>query len=137
MKKRAFFLLLLLLIPLTSILSQEIALKTNVLSWATTTINLGAEFKISPRLTAGADIMYKGWSFLSDNRKMGGFLVQPEAKYFASLSISTLWAFMPTMDNITVDSVNIVIRETCTVSVYLMVTNGYGKDDGTLKYLRE
>lgn len=32
MKKRAFFLLLLLLIPLTSILSQEIALKTNVLS---------------------------------------------------------------------------------------------------------
>ena len=50
MKKRAFFLLLLLLIPLTSILSQEIALKTNVLSWATTTINLGAEFKISPRL---------------------------------------------------------------------------------------
>ena len=41
------------------------------------------------------------------------------------------------MDNITVDSVNIVIRETCTVSVYLMVTNGYGKDDGTLKYLRE
>ena len=37
MKKRAFFLLLLLLIPLTSILSQEIALKTNVLSWATTT----------------------------------------------------------------------------------------------------
>lgn len=82
MKKRAFFLLLLLLIPLTSILSQEIALKTNVLSWATTTINLGAEFKISPRLTAGADIMYKGWSFLSDNRKMGGFLVQPEAKYW-------------------------------------------------------
>ena len=58
MKKRAFFLLLLLLIPLTSILSQEIALKTNALSWATTTINLGAEFKISPRLTAGADIMY-------------------------------------------------------------------------------
>ena len=49
MKKRAFFLLLLLLIPLTSILSQEIALKTNALSWATTTINLGAEFKISPR----------------------------------------------------------------------------------------
>lgn len=46
MKKRAFFLLLLLLIPLTSILSQEIALKTNALSWATTTINLGAEFKI-------------------------------------------------------------------------------------------
>lgn len=41
MKKRAFFLLLLLLIPLTSILSQEIALKTNALSWATTTINLG------------------------------------------------------------------------------------------------
>ena len=135
MKKRAFFLLLLLLIPLTSILSQEIALKTNALSWATTTINLGAEFKISPRLTAGADIMYKGWSFLSDNRKMGGFLVQPEAKYW--FCISTLWAFMPTMDNITVDSVNIVIRETCTVSVYLMVTNGYGKDDGTLKYLRE
>ena len=65
-----------------SILSQEIALKTNALSWATTTINLGAEFKISPRLTAGADIMYKGWSFLSDNRKMGGFLVQPEAKYW-------------------------------------------------------
>ena len=55
MKKRAFFLLLLLLIPLTSILSQEIALKTNALSWATTTINLGAEFKISPRLTAWAD----------------------------------------------------------------------------------
>ena len=60
MKKRAFFLLLLLLIPLTSILSQEIALKTNALSWATTTINLGAEFKISPRLTAGADSIKDG-----------------------------------------------------------------------------
>ena len=52
MKKKAFFLLLLLLIPLPSILSQEIALRTNALSWATTTVNLGAEFKISPRLTA-------------------------------------------------------------------------------------
>lgn len=70
MKKKAFFLLLLLLIPLPSILSQEIALRTNALSWATTTVNLGAEFKISPRLTAGTDIMYKGWTFLSDNRKM-------------------------------------------------------------------
>ena len=82
MKKKAFFLLLLLLIPLPSILSQEIALRTNALSWATTTVNLGAEFKISPRLTAGTDIMYKGWTFLSDNRKMGGFLVQPEIKYW-------------------------------------------------------
>lgn len=54
MKKRAFFLLLLLLIPLTSILSQEIALKTNALSWATTTINLGAEFKnITPTDSRG------------------------------------------------------------------------------------
>lgn len=54
MKKRAFFLLLLLLIPLTSILSQEIALKTNALSWATTTINLGAEIQnITPTDSRG------------------------------------------------------------------------------------
>lgn len=129
MKKRAFFLLLLLLIPLTSILSQEIALKTNALSWATTTINLGAEFKISPRLTAGADIMYKGWSFLSDNRKMGGFLVQPEAKYWFCIPFYKhfmgLHAHYGQYNRWI--QLNIVIRETCTVSVYLMVTNGMEK----------
>ena len=76
--------------------------------------------------------------FLSDNRKMGGFLVQPEAKYWFCIPFyKHFMGLHATMDNITVDSVNIVIRETCTVSVYLMVTNGYGKDDGTLKYLRE
>lgn len=36
-----------------------------------------------------------------------------------------------------VDLVNIVIREICMVLVYFMVINGYGKDDGILKYLWE
>lgn len=62
--------------------AQKLALKTNVASWMTTTVNAGAEIKIAPRWSAELNVMYKPWSFLSDNRKVMGLLVQPELRYW-------------------------------------------------------
>lgn len=62
--------------------AQELALRTNLLSWATTTVNAGAEMRIASKWSAGADIMYKAWHFLPGNRKMDGLLIQPEIRYW-------------------------------------------------------
>lgn len=62
--------------------AQEIVLKTNLISWMTTTANVGMEMKIAPKWSAEVNIMYKPWSMLSDNRKMKGFLIQPEVRYW-------------------------------------------------------
>lgn len=82
MKKIALLSLLLLLTQLSTVNAQEIAIKTNVIPWATTAINMGAEFKISSQMTAQMEVIYKGWNFLSDNRKMNGYLLQPEVRYW-------------------------------------------------------
>lgn len=62
--------------------AQKVVLKTNLLSWATTTVNAGAELKIAPRWSAEMNVMYKAWSFLPDNQKMEGLLIQPEVRYW-------------------------------------------------------
>lgn len=62
--------------------AQKLVLKTNLLSWMTTTVNAGAEIKVAPHWTAEMNVMYKPWHFLSDNKKMSGLLIQPEIRYW-------------------------------------------------------
>ncbi|CAK7056703.1 MAG: hypothetical protein PARBA_02048 [Parabacteroides sp.] len=60
---------------------QNIAVKSNLLSDAATTLNLGAEFGLSPRWTIDFSASYNPWTF-SGNRKLKQFFVQPEARYW-------------------------------------------------------
>lgn len=62
-------------------LAQKAALKSNLLYDATTTINLGLEFALSPKWTLDLSGNYNGWTF-SDNRKWKHWMVQPEARYW-------------------------------------------------------
>ncbi len=62
-------------------LAQKAALKSNLLYDATTTINLGLEFALSPKWTIDLSGNYNGWTF-SDNRKWKHWMVQPEARYW-------------------------------------------------------
>ena len=61
--------------------SQDVALKTNTLMWATTTPNLGLEVALSPRYTLELSGSYNPWTF-KDNKKLRFWLVQPEMKYW-------------------------------------------------------
>lgn len=70
--------------------SQDVALKTNTLMWATTTPNLGLEVALSPRYTLELSGSYNPWTF-KDDKKMRFWLVQPELKYwFCEKSEGTL-----------------------------------------------
>jgi len=56
-------------------------IKTNLLYDATSTINLGVEFRLSKVLTLDVPVNYNPWTF-SDNAKMKHLLVQPELRYW-------------------------------------------------------
>jgi len=58
------------------------AIKTNLLYWATTTANLGFEFRVSPRNTIDISGGYNGWATFSDNTKWKHLLVQPEFRWW-------------------------------------------------------
>lgn len=76
------FVLFLSVIVVPGVKSQRLALKTNTLSWLTTTVNAGVEYKLGHRLTSEMDIMYKPWKLLPDNKKMTGLLMQAGMKYW-------------------------------------------------------
>jgi outer membrane protein OmpA-like peptidoglycan-associated protein len=57
------------------------AVKTNLLYDATTSMNLGLEFKISGRYTVDISANYNPWTF-SENKKLKHVLVQPELRYW-------------------------------------------------------
>lgn len=59
----------------------NVALKTNLLYWATTTPNLGIEIGISRKFTLDISGNYNPWNF-SDNKKIKHWLVQPELRYW-------------------------------------------------------
>lgn len=58
-----------------------LSIKTNLLYDATTTFNLGVEFKVGPRYTLDLSTNYNPWTF-SDNKKLKHILVQPELRYW-------------------------------------------------------
>ncbi|MGV8090940.1 MAG: DUF3575 domain-containing protein [Mangrovibacterium sp.] len=59
------------------VVGQEVALKTNLLYDATTTVNSGVELGLGERTTLDVSGSFNPWTF-SDNRKMKLWLVQPE-----------------------------------------------------------
>lgn len=61
--------------------AQDVALKTNGLYWATTTLNVGFEVALKPRVTLEIAGAYNPWTF-NDDKKMRLWLVQPEVKYW-------------------------------------------------------
>lgn len=62
-------------------MAQKVAVKTNLLYDATSTINLGTEFGLSPKWTLEVSANYNPWTY-SNNKKWKHWLVQPEARYW-------------------------------------------------------
>lgn len=63
MKKRIFIALVALGSLICPALAQETAVKTNLLYDATTTMNLGVEFGLSPKWTLDVSGNYNPWTF--------------------------------------------------------------------------
>ncbi|MDH6305656.1 hypothetical protein M2459_002588 [Parabacteroides sp. PF5-5] len=61
--------------------SQDVALKSNLLYDATTTLNLGLEIGLAPKWTLELPVNYNPWEF-SKNRKLKHWAIQPEARYW-------------------------------------------------------
>lgn len=64
-----------------TISAQNVALKSNLLYDATSSMNLGVEVGLAPRWTMDVSGSLNPWTF-SDNRKMRHLLIQPEARYW-------------------------------------------------------
>ena len=82
----AFILFSVLLVPHLN--GQELtaptsswAVKSNLLYDATTSLNLGAEFKVGQRLTVDIPLSYNPFSF-GDNKKWKHILLQPELRWW-------------------------------------------------------
>lgn len=80
--KKATYALLLLTFFLPTVSSaQDVAVKSNLLYDATTTLNVGLEIGLSPKWTLELPVNYNPWSF-AKNRKLKHWGVQPEARYW-------------------------------------------------------
>lgn len=76
-----FFFILLLIISVPQVKSQAVAIKSNLLADAATSVNLGAEFVLKPQWTLGVTGQYNPWTF-RENKKWKHWLVQPELRYW-------------------------------------------------------
>lgn len=82
MNKRILFVLLAFIGFISpAAMAQKVAVKTNLLYDATSTINLGTEFGLSPKWTLDVSANYNPWTY-SNNKKWKHWLVQPEARYW-------------------------------------------------------
>lgn len=81
MRLRVLGILLALALAPAGALAQKAALKTNLLTDATATVNLGAEFALAPKWTLDLSANYNGWD-MKDNKKWKHWLAQPEARYW-------------------------------------------------------
>lgn len=64
-----------------------IAVKTNLLYDATTTVNLGGEFSLGKKTTLDVPLNMNLWTF-SDNKKFKHWLVQPELRFWSCESFN-------------------------------------------------
>ncbi len=65
----------------SSVVAQEVAVKTNLLYDATLTVNLGAEVTVAPKWSIDLSGNFNGWT-LDNGRRWKHWLVQPEARYW-------------------------------------------------------
>ena len=61
--------------------AQTVAIKTNLLYDATTTLNLGAEFGLAHKWTLDVSGSLNPWKF-KDDKKFRIWMIQPEARYW-------------------------------------------------------
>lgn len=67
----------------TGVAAQQVAVKTNLLYWATSTPNVGAEFGLGDRTTLDVSFGYNPWTLnRAENRKVRHVLVMPEFRYW-------------------------------------------------------
>ena len=95
--------------------AQKYAVKTNLAYWATTTLNIGGEIALAPRMTLDMTANYNPFHFRG-NKKIMHWAVQPEWRY---------WTCRRFMGHFMTDGVSVV--------VFLMVTNGSSVNTGTWK----
>lgn len=79
--KRFYLLLLLLCTASSATLAQRVALRADLLQWATTTPNAGVELAINRHFTFALLGAYNAWKF-SNDMKLNLYLVQPEFRYW-------------------------------------------------------
>ncbi|MCD7930829.1 MAG: DUF3575 domain-containing protein [Tannerellaceae bacterium] len=79
MKNYTLIVFLLILITTTGLKAQEVAIRTNLLYWGTTTPNLSVETALGKKTTLEITGGYNPFSF-SDNKKLRHWLVQPELR---------------------------------------------------------
>lgn len=83
MRKALFILFAMLCWSTVPLFSQDVAVKTNALYWATSTPNLGFELGLADRWTLDLTGGYNPWTFSKEkNRKIKHWLVIPEARYW-------------------------------------------------------
>ena len=80
---KKLLLITILIFQLFVVKAQTAALKTNLLYDATSTINLGVEFKLNSIWTLDISGSVNHWPF-SDNRNMKLWLVQPYLHWWTS-----------------------------------------------------
>ncbi len=82
-KKLLTAIVLSLLFGASSLSAQDIAVKTNLLYWGTTTPNLSPEFGLGRKTTLELTGAYNPWTLnKADNRKMKHWMVMPEFRYW-------------------------------------------------------
>lgn len=75
------FVLFWVFVLLPGLQAQQVALKTNLLYDATSTINLGCEVGVSKHFTADLSGNYNPWTF-SDSKSVKHWMIQPEFRYW-------------------------------------------------------
>lgn len=66
-----------------SLSAQQVAVKTNLLYWATSTPNVGVEMALSDHSTVGLSVNYNPWT-VNNHAKIQHWFVQPEYRYWLS-----------------------------------------------------
>lgn len=113
--------------------AQKYAVKTNLAYWATTTLNIGGEIALAPRMTLDMTANYNPFHFRG-NKKIMHWAVQPEWRYW------TCRRFMGHFIGVHAHGgkyngglKNTVMTDGVSVVVFLMVTNGSSVNTGTWK----
>jgi hypothetical protein len=80
--KRLFFLMIIAnLLYLPHMISQEVAVKSNILYNASTSMHIALETSLGPQWTLELPVSYNPWVF-SANKKFKHWLIQPELRYW-------------------------------------------------------